>query len=201
QLHAQSDASFRAVLDRMPDLLAVLRGGKLTYLNRATSRFLGFGQRDRWDDVELEQLVHPDDRTQLGELIRKVSSADATITAEVLEIRMRGADGSWRICEVSGVLVELGGASTVVMSGRDVTERKRMRAKLMVSDRMASLGTLAAGIAHEINNPLAYVTGNLEAIAEAFQASQHQPSKAECLEMSAAIDDARDGAERVRQIV
>src|SRR5262249_61277109 len=52
-----------------------------------------------------------------------------------------------------------------------------------------------------INNPLAYVTGNLEAVAEAFQATQCRPSQAECQELAVAIDDARDGAERVRKIV
>jgi nitrogen-specific signal transduction histidine kinase/ActR/RegA family two-component response regulator len=89
----------------------------------------------------------------------------------------------------------------VVASGRDVTERRRMRTKLMISDRMASLGTLAAGIAHEINNPLAYVAGNLEAMAETFAVTRCRPSEAECVELSAAVDDARDGAERVRRIV
>jgi two-component system cell cycle sensor histidine kinase/response regulator CckA len=116
-------------------------------------------------------------------------------------MRVRSADGNWRTCEISALSVEIGGALTVVTSGRDVTERKRMRAKLMVSDRMASLGTLAAGIAHEINNPLAYVTGNLEAMAETLQSSEAEPTRAVRGELGAAINDARDGAERVRKIV
>jgi nitrogen-specific signal transduction histidine kinase/CheY-like chemotaxis protein len=88
----------------------------------------------------------------------------------------------------------------MVVSGRDITERKRMRAKLLVSDRMASLGTLAAGIAHEINNPLAYVTGNLEAMAEALGAPR--PAGAcRCDQLASVVADARDGAERVRKIV
>src|SRR4029079_18724089 len=96
--------------------------------------------------------------------------------SEVTELRLRGADGSWRTCEVSAIQVDIGGALTVVASGRDVTERKRMHAKLLVSDRMASLGTLAAGIAHEINNPLAYVAGNLEAIGETLHARARRAS-------------------------
>jgi nitrogen-specific signal transduction histidine kinase/CheY-like chemotaxis protein len=113
---------------------------------------------------------------------------------------MSTADGSWRNCEASAVLVEIAGAPTVVASGRDITERKRMRAKLLVSDRMASLGTLAAGIAHEINNPLAYVTGNLEVAAETLADPELAPSPING-ELASVISDAREGAERVRKIV
>jgi signal transduction histidine kinase/ActR/RegA family two-component response regulator len=76
-----------------------------------------------------------------------------------------------------------------------------MRARLLVSDRMASLGTLAAGIAHEINNPLAYVTGNLEVMAETLEEGEAAPDAAAVSELRTVISDARDGAERVRKIV
>jgi PAS domain S-box-containing protein len=202
QLHDQTDASFRAVIDLMPELIALHRDRKLIYLNKANRRFLGIEDPgDHGKELQLIDRVHPDDRAQVAELFRRVGQADPEAGSEVIEMRMRGPDGSWRACEISAIRVDLGGAPTVVASGRDVTERKRLRAKLIVADRMASLGTLAAGIAHEINNPLAYVAGNLEAVAETFQATQHQPSKAECIELSAAIADARDGAERVRKIV
>ena len=46
--------------------------------------------------------------------------------------------------------------------GRDVTEQVRAQGQLMTSDRMVSVGTLAAGVAHEINNPLAAVLANLD---------------------------------------
>jgi PAS domain S-box-containing protein len=185
----------------MPELIAVHRDRKLIYLNRANRRFLGIEDSGEHDNLQLVDRVHPDDRAQVIELFRRAGEADPEAGSEVVEMRMRAADGSWRMCELSAIRVDLGGAPTVVASSRDVTERKRMRAKLIVSDRMASLGTLAAGIAHEINNPLAYVAGNLEAVAETFQATQYQPSKSECVELSAAINDARDGAERVRRIV
>jgi PAS domain S-box-containing protein len=201
QLHERSDASFRAVIDLMPDLISVHRDGKLIYLNRATCRFLGIDPPDRWESLDLNDWIHPDDRQQIAELFRKVGRLDSQPVSDVVEIRTRAADGSWRVCEISGVLVEIGGALTIVMSGRDATERKRMRAKLLVSDRMASLGTLAAGIAHEINNPLAYVAGNLEAASETLKAAGARNGVPEHADLGAAIEEARDGAERVRKIV
>jgi PAS domain S-box-containing protein len=201
QLHERSDASLRAVIDLMPDLISVHRDEKLIYVNRASRRLLGIEVAgDRWDAVDLGRWVHPDDLGLMRELYRKVHAVDTQLVQHVVEVRLRAADGNWRICEVSAVAVEIGGAPTVVSSGRDVTERKRMRSKLLVSDRMASLGTLAAGIAHEINNPLAYVTGNLEVAAEALTDPGIAASP-QCSELAAVIADARDGAERVRKIV
>src|SRR4029079_16154216 len=125
--------------------------------------------------LQLMELIHPDDRAAARDLFRRVRDADPDASSEIVEPRGRCADGSWRTCELSGIRVDLGGAPTVVSSSRDVTERKRMRAKLLITDRMASLGTLAAGIAHEINNPLAYAAGNLEVIAETLAAAESAP--------------------------
>jgi PAS domain S-box-containing protein len=204
QLHARSEESFRAVIDLMPDLISVYRDRKLSYLNLANRRFLGLDGPAPWDGLELIERVHPDDRALVSELFLRVRTVDPQPAAEVIEIRIRAADGSWRVCEVSGIRVDVAGVVTVVGSGRDVTERKRLRAKLLVSDRMASLGTLAAGIAHEINNPLACVTGNLEIVAETLQAAVGASGAIDGsaqVEATAAICDARDGAERVRKIV
>jgi PAS domain S-box-containing protein len=204
QLHQQSEASFHAVVDLMPDLITVFRDGALVYMNLAKRRFLGLDEADaRWRDIDVLERVHPDDRAQVVELLARVRDLAPSHAADIIEIRIRSADG-WRACEISGVTVDIGGARTVVISGRDSTERKRLRAKLLVSDRMASLGTLAAGIAHEINNPLAYVTGNLEAAAESLSSIACAGAGRQCrdhAEAGAAIGDARDGAERVRKIV
>jgi PAS domain S-box-containing protein len=202
QLHAQADASFRTMIDRMPDLISVHRDNKLLYRNRAFRKFLGVAPSDdELDELVVLERIHPDDRAALAALERRARELDSPAASDVIEIRVRSPDGSWRICELSRLLVEIGGAPTMVTSGRDITERNRLRAKLMVSDRMASLGTLAAGIAHEINNPLAYVTGNLEAMAETVLAGGQAPIATERADLSAAIHEARDGAERVRKIV
>ncbi|MDP9033833.1 MAG: PAS domain S-box protein [Myxococcota bacterium] len=93
---------------------------------------------------------------------------------------------------------------------RDETERRKMQSELMVSDRMASMGTLAAGVAHEINNPLAAVIANLDYIAAARsrmmgddRASLSAAKSAAWLfgDIEGPLDDAREGAERMRLIV
>ncbi len=63
--------------------------------------------------------------------------------------------------EVSLSAVLVGGSGQLVAAFRDQTERQRMRAMLAQSEKLASIGLLSAGVAHEINNPLAYVANNL----------------------------------------
>jgi len=78
-----------------------------------------------------------------------------------------------------------------------------LQAKLIVADRLTSLGTLAAGVAHEINNPLAYVLSNLAFLAEQLSdlATTHPELDAIVAELERATIEAIDGAQRVRGIV
>jgi signal transduction histidine kinase/CheY-like chemotaxis protein len=61
---------------------------------------------------------------------------------------------------------EAGEAYRTVGISEDITEQKALEAQLAQTDRLSSMGMLAAGVAHEINNPLAYVLYNLESLAE-----------------------------------
>ena len=88
----------------------------------------------------------------------------------------------------------------------DVTERNRLKASLALADRMASVGTLAAGVAHEMNNPLTYVTANLaharDLIRKTAALRGAPPDVASLVEqLRDALDDALQGADRVARIV
>jgi nitrogen-specific signal transduction histidine kinase/CheY-like chemotaxis protein len=83
-------------------------------------------------------------------------------------------------------------------------ERAEMQARLLLADRMSSLGTLAAGVAHEINNPLAFVMTSLELLSKRLPELAAPPSmlESEAIEwLRGQVDRAHEGAERVRLIV
>jgi PAS domain S-box-containing protein len=82
---------------------------------------------------------------------------------------------------------------------RDITEQRENQMRLRLNERMAAIGMLAAGVAHEINNPLAFVSSNLCYIEKELRRLKLPPS--DLGEMMEAITDAREGADRMRDIV
>lgn len=106
-------------------------------------------------------------------------------SGEIRRVDCRGRcelDSEGKTCALFGVL-------------QDVTARKELEARLLQSEHMASLGTLAAGVAHEINNPLSYVIANLDVIEE--ELATGAPAR----DVGVALQEARQGACRVRRIV
>jgi PAS domain S-box-containing protein len=135
-------------------------------------------------------LTHPHDRAKLLEAAR----AGAPV-----EIRWLGRDGTpvWTEQRVTAELDAEGRVAAIEGIARDVTEQKTLRARLAVADRLASVGTLAAGVAHEINNPLAYVAANLAFVRDRVE----RTGGPDAAEMHQALTDALEGAARVRDIV
>ena len=160
---------------------------------------------------ELAPYIHPDDMPAFDEAMRLAITGERD-TVE-FEHRVRAGTGEWRwmLARARVVARDAQGKGTrVVGACADITERKLLLAKLQVADRMASVGTLAAGVAHEINNPLAYVVGNVGYVIETLEALERdggerpggapgpQAIATECIKV---LMEAQEGAQRVRQIV
>jgi PAS domain S-box-containing protein len=152
-------------------------------------------------------FIHPEDVGRMGAEVERVRTGGDTFE---LEHRVLTASGDWKWMLGRGRVVArdaAGRARRIVGTCTDVTERKRLQTRLEIADRMASIGTLAAGVAHELNNPLAYVLGNVDFSLERLGAVDHaaageggaaRQALEECL---AALREARTGAERMRDII
>src|SRR5438270_14021212 len=85
-----------------------------------------------------------------------------------LAVRARNQQGEWRRlrCHFSPLFNESGTIDGVVISGRDVTELKRMEEQLIQAEKLAAMGQMLAGVAHELNNPLTAILGVTELLRD-----------------------------------
>ncbi|MSP60439.1 MAG: PAS domain S-box protein [Myxococcales bacterium] len=199
-----ADADFGALIEHLPDNIIVHRHGKIVYVNTATLDYLGYQSAEDLIGRPVREIIHAEDRE--GVTARLQAITDVTRPTPPREQRLIHRSGSVVTAEFISRMVEFGGEPAVLAVARDITERKQMQSRLMLTDRMASVGTLAAGVAHEINNPLAYVIANLSFVSEEVATIAHEWRNELVLanrmaELEATLRDAREGAERVRQIV
>ncbi|HEX9290581.1 MAG TPA: cache domain-containing protein [Anaeromyxobacteraceae bacterium] len=87
----------------------------------------------------------------------------------------------------------------VALRGRD--ERTRMTEQLVQADRLVAMGTLAAGVAHEINNPLAYVVAGLDFTTQAVAQVSGELEPGRLDEVDQVLSEMREGCRRIRQAV
>ncbi len=191
----ESERSFRNMIENAPDLVLVHRGGRIIYANQAALAALGVESLTARAVLILD-LVHSDERQEMVERIRDAQNG---LAAPLQEFRMLRANGAEIHVECRAIRVNVGGQPAVLTSGRDVTERRALQARLQLSDRLASVGTLAAGVAHELNNPLAYISANLGYLAEVLPRVGGNARLID--EMIQAVVEAREGSERMRDIV
>jgi PAS domain S-box-containing protein len=98
------------------------------------------------------------------------------------------------------ITLDAGGALGSVMVFRDVGERRQLERRLGMTERLAAIGTMAAGMQHEINNPLATVVANVQFVLDGLRGNP-KASREELTELVSALEDASEGAERVRRTI
>ncbi|CAN5925212.1 hypothetical protein BH11MYX4_BH11MYX4_34540 [soil metagenome] len=178
--------------------------GYLKRVNPSWTRTLGWTAEELMSRPSVE-LVHPDDRTATLAARQRLEQG---APMGPLTNRYLCKDGSFRWFEWRSIAhLDRG---LVYAGARDVTEQKlaeellaqaqeretQLQRRLTFADRMASIGTLAGGVAHEINNPLACVTANIALMIE--ELGGRAPQLSPLREMAA---DVQDAAERIRKIV
>ncbi len=194
------EGSLRTLIDHLPDGVLIHDGSRALYGNRALFAMLGVDDAAEIDGFQVAALACAEGGS--AAIRRSVPRRDGTVI--VVEVEAFGFD--W------------GGARASLVVAHDVTERLRIEAQLLLADRMASMGTLAAGVAHEVNGPLGYTIANLGFALEELSAlerglvatddesrgaltSRLALARATVQRIVEALREARQGGDRVRHIV
>jgi two-component system, cell cycle sensor histidine kinase and response regulator CckA len=196
----RSEANFRTLIERLPTATLVHRAGSFVYVNPAAVAMLGWDRPSDLIGRSAIEFVHPDDQEAIRQAMAQTTTSGASGS---IEVRMIRRDGRTVVVEGKSVLLDYDGEPTHVVLANDVTERRELFARMAVADRMLSVGTLAAGVAHEINNPLAYVAANLQILASELPKMLYGEGESRFSreELESVLNDAQEGAQRVSAIV
>ena len=197
----EASERFRSAFETAPIGIGIIRSdGKLIHGNEQLAETLGLA-RESLSEFPMQTLFAP----SLGQ-----GFLDSLRTGSELECELLRPDGEsvWAIFKAGLQPQKDEGLDCFIGQFVDITQRKMAEAALQRTKKVQALGVLAAGIAHEINTPLQFVTDNLVFLRDAVEeiSESLEPGK-EALdptlpgEAQEAISDSLDGMERVSTIV
>lgn len=156
----QSEERYRRLIAISPYAILVNRGSRIIFANDQAIKLFGAVKADEILGKAVTALFHPDYHTVVRERIHELVEGCAQVPT--LEEQVVTLDGQSVDVEVSAAkFVDDGGPAILVML-RDISERKRLQEQLRRTERVAELGTLASGMAHEIGTPMNVILGRAE---------------------------------------
>jgi len=174
------------ILDNVPVGVVVHGSGVLRYVNQRTSELLGVAREELVGQSIFRWLVTDD-----GEVVRKrmaASQRTGTIP-EPTEVQVRrGDDTELPVRIYPAGAIAFRGELCLCACLQDLRPERKSREASILEDRMQTIGQIAAGVAHEINNPLSWMIDALDEAASRPDAVDR-------------IREARDGADRIRHVV
>ena len=141
------------------------------YINPAGARMIGYEPEEVPRHLAPLEIIHPDDRAMAADVMRR--RIEGELDAVRFQVRLVRRDGALVHCEVQGRRVLSRGRPAVLGAALDVTELeegreeiRRLREALLRSERLASVGELLGGVAHELANPLSAIMAQAVLLAD-----------------------------------
>jgi len=156
----------RRLVDSFPDLILVVDADRrYTFVSPKAKEILGYDPQEATGMIFGEQ-THLEERSALLAVFDDLLQGKRNFAS--IEVRVRHKNAEWRRlrCHFSPLFNENGKIDGVVISGRDITEMKRLEEQLIQAEKLAAMGQMLAGVAHELNNPLTAILGASELLRD-----------------------------------
>ena len=161
---AESEEIHRFVVDGISDGIAITVGAERAFVNKAFLHIHGLTDASQALSFPMDRFILPEDREMVRE--RSLARQRGEAMPGVYEYHIRRPNGDVRTLQSSAVPITYKGKPATLAVLRDITELKQAEQRLIETSRLASIGELAAGVAHEINNPLSIILGFSQLLLE-----------------------------------
>ncbi len=166
----ESEEKYRTLFENASEAIVVAQDGVIKFANPKGEELYGYS-KEELASRPLTYFIHEEDREMVGERHERRLRGEAPPSTYPFRIINKAGDIKWVELNVSPFSWDNRPAALCFMT--DVTERKKaqeekrkIETQLLQSEKMASIGQLAAGVAHEINNPTGFVSSNLETLSD-----------------------------------
>ncbi len=189
----ESEERYRSLVESANDIITTVSPeGVIISLNPAFEKITGWA-RQEWIGRNFQPLIHPDDLPEALKVFQQTMRGEAVPRSELRLLANSGGyvDGEYTTTPLLKDGKVIGNLSIV----RDITEKKKLESQLLSAQRMESIGTLASGIAHDLNNVLTPIMLSLQMLKEKYKDEQSQKL------LSILEKNSQRGADLVKQVM
>lgn len=151
--------AFRDLIEHSPDAVVIVNEEKILFINETGIRLLGATSSEEITSKHVLDFIHPTDYPKARKRMKSVMDGETT---DFIEYKINRLDGTVLHAEIKSIPTVFHNQMAQHTIIRDISERKKTQELILNSEKLNVAGQLAAGIAHEVRNPLTAIKGFLQ---------------------------------------